>query len=74
VASVTAALPLPRPSPRFLAAVAAAPVLLGVAHLLPETGAGAGDSGMGWAFWALVVGGAFVGAGGLLFAWRRVKA
>ena len=41
---------------------------------LPETGAGAGDRGMGWAFWALIAGGAFVGAGGLLFAWRRVRA
>jgi len=40
VASVTAAVPLPRPSRRFVAAVAAAPALLGIAHLLPETGAG----------------------------------
>jgi hypothetical protein len=30
----------PRVSPRFLAGVAAAPALLGVAHLLPETGVG----------------------------------
>jgi hypothetical protein len=42
MASIAAAVPLPRSGLRFLALIAAAPLVLGIAHLLPATGAGLG--------------------------------
>jgi hypothetical protein len=42
VASVAAAIPVPRGGTRFLLASAAAPALLGLSYLLPDTGVGLG--------------------------------